>query len=217
MAPDSAPSQTARLQAPAELASAGRQAWEVISGWLGRDGDGAEVTLLFTELCGFSSWVLETGDERALELLREVATVVERCITARRGKVVKRLGHGHMAVFPHAADGVEATLAMQGSLTDGDGGPGPDRHPEPQPRLRAGLHLGHPQRVDGDYLGADVNIAARIAEAARAGEVLVSGEVLEELGLQERERLRVRRRRAFRAKGAPPGQEVFCVTPLDQG
>lgn len=208
MAPESA-----RLQSASELASAGRQAWEAISGWLGRDHEAVPVTLMFTELCGFTSWVLDAGDQRALELLREVATVVEPSIGAHRGKVVKRLGHGHMAVFPDAAEAVEAALDMQGSLGDLDGAPNGNRHP----RLRTGLHLGHPHRVDGDYLGADVNIAARITEAARAGEVLVSGEVLGDIDPEDREDLQIQRRRAFRAKGAPPSLEVYCVASRAAG
>ncbi len=199
MAPEST-----RLQTAAELASAGRQVLDAISGWFGRDRDEVQVTLLFTELCGFSSWVLEAGDQRALELLREVAAVVEPCITANRGKVVKRLGNGHMAAFPDATGAVEAALEMQAGL-------------DVEPRLRAGLHSGHPHRLDGDYLGADVNIAARITDAARAGEVLVSGEVLEDIAAPALERLKVKRRRAFRARGAPPGLEVFCVAPRAQG
>lgn len=212
MAPEST-----RLQTAGELAATGRQVWDAISGWLGRDRDSVQVTLLFTELCGFSSWVLEAGDQRALELLREVATVVEPCITAHRGKVVKRLGDGHMAVFPDAADAVQAALGMQEALAEPDGSHGGDPGTDPEPALRAGLHSGHPHRMDGDYLGADVNIAARITEAAHAGEVLVSGEVLEGIAAPALKRLEVKRRRAFRARGAPPGLEVFCVAQRAQG
>jgi adenylate cyclase len=212
MAPEST-----RLQTAGELASAGRQVWDAISGWFGRDRDEVQVTLLFTDLCGFSSWVLEAGDQRALELLREVAAVVEPCITANQGKVVKRLGDGHMAAFPDATGAVEAALGMQEALADLDGDEGRTPGPDGEPRLRAGLHSGHPRRLDGDYLGADVNIAARITDAARAGEVLVSGEVLEDISAPALERLEVKRRRAFRARGTPPSLEVFCVTPRAQG
>ena len=36
------------------------------------------------------------------------------------------------------------------------------------------MHLGCPQRIGGDYLGVDVNIAARITEGAKGDELLVS-------------------------------------------
>ena len=30
--------------------------------------------------------------------------------------------------------------------------------------MRAGIHTGRPQRIGGDWLGVDVNIAARVME-----------------------------------------------------
>lgn len=191
-----------------DLASAGRQAWETVSGWLGRTDGTIEMTLLFTELCGFSRWALEVGDERALELLRQVATVVEPCIATHGGKLVKRLGHGHMAAFPEPETALAGGLAMHQAVK---------RLPDAQLELRSGLHCGRPHRVGGDYLGADVNIAARLSEGAKPGEILVSGELLASIGEEQRQRLRIRRRRAFRAKGAPPGLEVFCVGPQPEG
>lgn len=62
--------------------------------------------------------------------------------------------------------------------------------------------------LGGDYLGADVNIAARLADAAAGGEVLVSDAAL---GAIETGDLDVRRRRRFRAKGTPRELEVFVV------
>ncbi len=76
-----------------------------------------------------------------------------------------------------------------------------------RPRLRAGLHLGRPRKLRGDYLGVDVNVAARVAEAASAGEVLVSDPVLRDLG--DRPGLEAKRKRRFKAKGAPSELEVY--------
>jgi adenylate cyclase len=179
-----------------------------VSGWLGRTNGTTEVTLLFTELCGFSRWALEVGDERALELLRQVAAVVEPCISAHGGKLVKRLGHGHMAAFPEPGVALSAALDMQKAV---------ERLPDAPLQLRSGLHSGRPHRVDHDYLGADVNIAARLSEGAKPGEILVSGALLASIGEEQRQRLKIKRRRAFRAKGAPPGLEVFCVGPPAEG
>jgi adenylate cyclase len=78
-----------------------------------------------------------------------------------------------------------------------------------QPRLRAGVHTGRPRVVGRDYLGVDVNIAARVAGAAGGGEVLVSGPALDTV---DRDAYTLRRRR-FRAKGAPPDLQVFSVAP----
>ncbi len=46
-----------------------------------------------------------------------------------------------------------------------------------RPILRAGMHVGRPERVGDDYFGVDVNIAARVAEAATGGEILATDKV----------------------------------------
>jgi class 3 adenylate cyclase len=76
------------------------------------------------------------------------------------------------------------------------------------PRLRTGIHLGRPRRVGGDYLGVDVNIAARIVEAARPGEILVSGRTFS--ALSDSSALAAERR-SFSARGVPDGLKVHAI------
>jgi adenylate cyclase len=64
--------------------------------------------------------------------------------------------------------------------------------------------------MGADYLGVDVNIAARLAENATGGEVLVSEAVCEQLAEHDFD---VRRKRWFRAKGAPKDLQVYSVSP----
>lgn len=61
------------------------------------------------------------------------------------------------------------------------------------------MHWGSPRKLGGDYLGVDVNIAARVAEAAKAGEVLVSDALAERIDTDE---LRTGRPKRLRADGA---------------
>ncbi len=188
-----------------ELGLSALQVWQAISRTAGRGSGTDEVAILFTDLVGFSSWALAAGDEAALDLLREVSSVVEPAIREHEGRIVKRLGDGHMAVFPDSETAVGAALEIQRRLAELEG----DGH---RPRLRAGVHLGRPRRLGGDYLGVDVNVAARVADGARSGEVLVSGSALAALDTTS---LHVRRRRFFRAKGAPRGLEVYAVSVQD--
>jgi adenylate cyclase len=184
-----------------EAGLAALQVWQALSERMGRGAGTVTVTILFTDIVGFSSWVLEVGDELALELLRGVAGVVEPTIAVHRGRVVKRLGDGHMAVFSAAQSAVDAALEIQSGLESVE----VVGH---RPRLRAGLHMGQPRRLGGDYLGTDVNIAARVGAAARAGELLISEPVLDSIDCSG---LDVKRRRGFRAKGAPRDLQVFSV------
>jgi adenylate cyclase len=183
-----------------EIGLSALQVWESMSGTKGT-GE-REVAILFTDLVDFSRWALQAGDTTAVELLRVVGLAIEPAVTKHNGIVVKRLGDGLMAVFDDPGDAVEAAL---------------DAHHEMErvevaghrPRMRAGVHFGRPKTLGGDYLGVDVNIAARVAGAASSGEVLISETARERLGDTP---LRIRRRRFFRAKGAPSDLRVYRVS-----
>jgi adenylate cyclase len=154
-----------RLSLLAEISLAGLQ----MADWLGevrQDSDG-EVTILFADLRDFSEWALEQGDESSVELLRNVDAVVTACVETAGGQVVKRLGDGSMAIFTEPHGAVEAAFSAieQVHSLSSDGY---------RPRLRAGVHAGRPQRIGDDFIGVDVNIAARLCEAAPADGVLVS-------------------------------------------
>src|SRR5918911_5045078 len=65
----------ATAQRPSALREVGfgaLQMWQALSEAQGRGRGDRELTILFTDLVGFSSWALEAGDEAALELLRQV-------------------------------------------------------------------------------------------------------------------------------------------------
>ena len=185
-----------------ELGLGALQVYEAMAegGW-GDRGE-TEVTVVFTDLVGFSDWALRVGDTAATEMLRQVDAAVTPAVTNRGGRVVKRLGDGLMATFLEPTAAVEAVFeaheAVGGIEVDGE-----------RPSMRAGAHHGLPRRVGRDFLGVDVNIAARVAQAAKADEVLVSGTVREQL---DDERFKAKRKLRFRAKGAPKDLEVFSVS-----
>ena len=77
-----------------------------------------------------------------------------------------------------------------------------------RPRMRAGMHVGRPRHIGGDYLGVDVNIAARIAQQGSSDELLVSERTLELLGRDPSE-ASVKRR--LRMKGVPKDLKVYVL------
>ncbi len=183
-----------------ELGMGALQAWQGISESRGRGKGKKELAILFTDLVGFSDWALEAGDDDALELLRRVGQAIEPPIEDHGGLIVKRLGDGLMAVFDDPVQAVEAAL---------EAGPAAARTKVAghSLELRAGVHLGKPRRLGGDYFGVDVNVAARVADAARGGEVLVTEPVRERLADADIES----KRRRFKAKGAPTDLAVFSA------
>jgi adenylate cyclase len=161
-----------------------------------------ELTVVFTDLVGFSDWALDVGDTAATELIRQVDGRIDPVFAEHGGRIVKRLGDGLMATFLEPVDAVEAVLdahdAIAGVEVLGE-----------RPQMRAGAHHGRPRRVGRDYLGVDVNVAARVAQAAKGDELLVSGAIRDRL---EDTQFKVKRKLRFRAKGAPKDLEVFTVS-----
>jgi class 3 adenylate cyclase len=76
--------------------------------------------------------------------------------------------------------------------------------------MRAGVHWGRPRKLGGDYLGVDVNIAARVGDAAKPDQVLVSDSALARI--IDMTGLKTGRRKRLRADGAPRDLHVTAVS-----
>lgn len=186
-----------------EVGFAVLQVWQALAASAGTSPDDeTELTIAFTDLVGFSEWALDAGDERAVRLLRQVSHCLEGSVVRHGGIVVKWLGDGMMAVFSDAHESMQAICeALQEIATI--------HSDDYRPRIRAGLHTGQPRRLGSDYLGVDVNIAARVAERASAGELLISETTLDALGGVD---VAVRRKRTLLpVKGVPGGMKVYAV------
>jgi adenylate cyclase len=192
-----------RPSAMRELGLGAFQVWQAISEKQGRGRGDRELAILFTDLVEFSSWALEAGDEASLALLREVGRAEETAVGDHNGRVVKRLGDGLMAVFTEPTEAVAAACAVRDEVAEIE----QDGY---KPEMRAGVHLGRPRKIGSDYLGVDVNIAARVADAAGPNQILISGQACDRL---EDGEYSCKRQRRFKAKGAPKGLEVFSVEP----
>jgi adenylate cyclase len=182
------------------------QVWQSVLEARGRDRGEVQLTIVFTDLVNFSSWALRAGDDDTLALLREVAVAIEPPVKQRGGHVVKRLGDGMMAVFSSPQAAFDAIVAANTNLAE-------IRVAGYRPKIRAGMHTGNPRKLGGDYLGIDVNIAARVAQKATGGEILASQSTV---ALLDPQAVSARRKRTFallRAKGVPDELEVFAVSP----
>lgn len=184
------------------------QVWQALTEAVSRRPANPEVTLVFTDLVGFSSWSLQAGDDATLTLLRRVARAVEPPLLDAGGHIVKRMGDGIMAVFTDPLVAVKAALGAREAMksVDVDGY---------QPRMRVGIHTGRPQRLAADWLGVDVNIAARVMERATRGGIMVSGTTLDELAQSDLDALGVAAKRVHRpvfagkTPGLPPELAIY--------
>jgi len=205
-----------RTAASREVSLGALQVWQAVTEMVARRPRDSQVTLVFTDLVGFSSWSLRAGDDATLTLLRRVAQAIEPPLLDSGGRIVKRMGDGTMAVFRDPLVALRAVLGAQEQLGDVD----VDGY---TPRMRVGIHTGRPQRLGSDWLGVDVNIAARVMERATRGGVMLSGASLDLIDADALAALGVSakraRRQVFGAKtaGVPPELAMYRVHPRRRG
>lgn len=191
------------------------QVWQALTEGVSRRPANAEVTLVFTDLVGFSAWSLEAGDDAALALLRQVARALEPPLLDAGGHIVKRMGDGLMAVFGDPTVAVRAVLAAKEALKSVEVA----GH---TPRMRVGIHTGRPQRLAADWLGVDVNIAARVMERATKGGIMVSSSTLDLIPQSELDALGVEAKRTrkpvFGSKpaGIPDDLAIYRLKTLKE-
>ncbi len=161
-----------REAASREMSLGALQVWQALTERVSGTPANPEVTLVFTDLVGFSSWSLRAGDDATLRLLRRVAQVVEPPLLEAGGHIVKRMGDGMMAVFSDPVVALRAVITALDALNSVE----VDGY---TPRMRVGIHTGRPQRIGSDWLGVDVNVTARVMERATKGGLMLSNTTLD--------------------------------------
>jgi class 3 adenylate cyclase len=162
------------------------------------------VTLMFSDMEGFTEMTQRLGDLAAREVIRRHNTLVRQACSAHGGYEVELQGDGFLLAFGSARAGLQCAMAIQRSLADDA-----LRHPEEPIRVRVGLHTGEALRDADKFFGATVILAARIASQARGGEILASS-LLKEL-TQSVGDLRFGEGREVALKGFTDTHRVFPV------
>jgi class 3 adenylate cyclase len=122
-------------------------------------------TVMFTDIVGSTELAASLGDARWRELLSGHQQDVRRRVTEFRGREVKTLGDGNLAVF----DGPARAIRCGGAIAEAARARDLD--------VRVGLHSGEIEMIEDDVGGIAVHIAARVGALAEPGEVLVTSTV----------------------------------------
>jgi class 3 adenylate cyclase len=130
-----------------------------------REPDRMLATVLFTDICDSTRRAAEMGDTGWRFLLERHDALFRQALERHRGREVKRTGDGFLATF----DGPARAIRCAASVAEAMGSLGL--------QIRAGLHTGELEVMDGDLGGLAVHIASRVMSAAEPNEVLVSGTV----------------------------------------
>jgi len=160
-----------------------------------------ERAITFVDLSSFTPLSEAMGDVKAAEVLERFSALVRAAAGRWDGRVVKQIGDAFLLVYPEPRSAVACALEIE-ARTEG----------EPQfPAVRSGLHWGSVLYREGDYVGSNVNIAARVAAEAGRHQVLVTSAVRKEAkGLAEVEFVRLGKRRL---KGLAEELELFEARP----
>jgi class 3 adenylate cyclase len=129
------------------------------------ESDRMLATVLFTDICGSTERAAQLGDRSWRYMLERHDALFRRALERHRGREVKHTGDGFLATF----DGPARAIRCAADLTDSVGSIGI--------QVRAGLHTGELEVMDGDLSGLAVHIAARVMDQAGPNEVLVSSTV----------------------------------------
>jgi adenylate cyclase len=166
--------------------------------------DGAG-TFVFADLAGFTALTEAHGDEEAVKLVEEFSEAVEAELPAVRGEHVKTIGDALMLRIPDPGAAVLVGLRIAHDLITEHGAPA----------VRVGLHHGPAVARKGDYFGASVNLAARVAALASGGEVLLTGETAALVPDLEGVLYESRGRQTLRNVAEPI--EIFAALRVGQG
>lgn len=140
-----------------------------------------EVTILFTDICGYTEYVDKKGDINGRALLLRHNRVVLPLIEKYEGKVIEIIGDAVMASFSSASSAVKASIAVQKALYEHN------QKTEAADRIhvKIGINLGEvlvdDSAVHQSLTGDVANVASRIQSESGPDQILISKAVYEKL------------------------------------
>src|SRR5206468_3907825 len=123
------------------------------------------VTLLFTDIVASTVVAEEMGDRRWRELLARHHRILRAALKEHGGREVDTAGDGLFARFDTPAAAIRCACAAVDAVA------------ELGVSIRAGVHIGECEILDGKPSGVNVHVAARTMSVAGVGEVLVTSSV----------------------------------------
>jgi adenylate cyclase len=180
-------------------------------------GQRRTLTVMFTDLAGFTSMSEGIAPEAVAQILNEHLTLMTGIVLARGGTIDKFIGDAVMAFWgapiddpAHAVHGVRAAIEMQAEMERFRSEPG-----RPELHMRIGLNtgpvvvgnLGSKDRFAYTVIGDAVNLAARLEPLNRlyGTPILISGETAAAVG----DAVRLRHVDRVKVKGRTQPVEIF--------
>jgi class 3 adenylate cyclase len=122
-------------------------------------------SVLFTDIVASTNTAASAGDKAWAALVERHHGIVRGHLARYRGTEMDTAGDGFFATFDGPARAVHCALAVVAGVSD------------LSIEIRAGVHTGEMQMIDGKAGGIAVTLGARVAALAEPGEVLVTSTV----------------------------------------
>lgn len=159
--------------------------------------------IAFVDLASFTPLTESMGDAAAAEVVARFSELVREVVNTTHGRVVERIGDAFLIVFPEARSAIRCALEI-------------DRRARAEshfPAVRGGIHVGRVLYREGGYVGAAMNLAARVAAQAGRHQTLVTPDARAEAGtLEGVEFVPLGKRRL---KGLVEEVELFEARPIE--
>lgn len=146
------------------------------------------ITFMFTDLLGSTSFYEHVGDAPAYGQVRQHFDYMAQWIELNHGTIVKKIGDAVMAVFEKPEDGIKAAIEIQQHIDQFNATSVNASQDEPI-IIKIGLHHGPAISVNTDnrmdYFGRNVNIAARVQGLSKGNDVMISSDCMARTGVAE--------------------------------
>ncbi len=165
--------------------------------WQGLEPDRMLATVLFTDIVDSTAQAVRLGDREWRRLLEEHNVAVRRQLARFRGTEQDAAGDGVFASFDGPGRAIRCAESIIGAVESLG------------LEVRAGLHTGECEVVDGKIAGIAVHIGSRVAAQAGPGEILVSRTLHDLVAGSDFE---FEPRGAHELKGVPGAWELFALS-----
>ena len=123
----------------------------------------------FSDIVGYTL-LMGKDEDHAFELMKQNLELHQEIFSRYRGKIIKELGDGILAIFETAEEAIKASYEIQ-----------KEWQKSKELQLRIGLHCGGIILDHGDVYGDAVNVASRVQSIGVPSCILFSSKVLEQL------------------------------------
>ncbi len=132
-------------------------------------------TMMFTDIVDSTKMIGAIGDDAWADLIAWHDRTLRGLLADRGGNEINHTGDGFFVAFDSAGDAARCAIEIQRAL---------HQHRKDagfSPKVRIGIHVGPILEADGELVGQQVHLAARVGSAASGEEILLSQDTLVEL------------------------------------